>query len=193
MSTLFICYFSPCSGSHTDEPEDLTFLRTPLLNEQDQKTFDAQLRQSSPKPPSLDDLDVTPEKEGQTTIHLIVIVDSIQISITQNINYCVLIFVGKSSANEGLEESSSASKGNISENICSPENVNIQDAHSSYVLLLLSKYTNTVFLYFLEFKTCRPGLLRKRWWHIQLLLSVSFELKRIMLCNRKMKVNYSYG
>lgn len=85
-STVFICYFSPCSGSHTDEPEDLTFLRTPLLNEQDQKTFDAQLRQSSPKPPSLDDLDVTPEKEGKTTMHLIVKVDSIQIFITQNIN-----------------------------------------------------------------------------------------------------------
>lgn len=52
-----------------------------------------------------------------------------------------LIFVGKSSASEGLEESSSASKGNISENICSPENVNIQDAYSSYVSLLLLKYT----------------------------------------------------
>ncbi|KAM8743852.1 ciliogenesis and planar polarity effector 1 isoform 3-T4 [Acanthopagrus schlegelii] len=79
-------------GSRTDEPEDLTFLRTPLLSEQDQKTFVAQLRESSPNPPSVEDLDVTPEKEG------------------------------KSSASEGLEESASASKGNISENIYSPEN-----------------------------------------------------------------------
>ncbi|XP_073334518.1 ciliogenesis and planar polarity effector 1 [Pagrus major] len=79
------------NGSRTDEPEELTFLRTPLPNDQYQLTFDAQMRQSSPQPPSLDDLDVTPEKEG------------------------------KSSASEGLEESSSASNGNISENISSPE------------------------------------------------------------------------
>lgn len=89
VSTVFIYYLSPCSGSRTDEPEDLTFLRTPLLSEQDQKTFVAQLRQSSPNPPSLEDLDVTPEKEGETTIHVIVKVGSIQISITQNVNQCV--------------------------------------------------------------------------------------------------------
>ena len=51
------------------------------------------------------------------------------------------MFVGKSSASEGLEESASASEGNISENIYSPENVNIQDAPSTYVSLLLSKHT----------------------------------------------------
>ncbi|XP_070707145.1 ciliogenesis and planar polarity effector 1 [Pempheris klunzingeri] len=48
-------------GSCTDEPEDRTFHRTPLPD--DPLTFDAQQRQSSSQQPSLDDLDVTPEKE----------------------------------------------------------------------------------------------------------------------------------
>ncbi|XP_033503413.2 ciliogenesis and planar polarity effector 1 isoform X1 [Epinephelus lanceolatus] len=78
-------------GSSTDEPEELTFHRTPLPNDQDQLTFDAQQRQSSSQQPSLDDLDVTPEKEG------------------------------KSSESDGLEVSSSVSNGNISGNICTPE------------------------------------------------------------------------
>uniref|UniRef100_A0A8C4H2B9 Protein JBTS17 n=1 Tax=Dicentrarchus labrax TaxID=13489 RepID=A0A8C4H2B9_DICLA len=51
-------------ATHTDEPEELTFHRTPLPNDQDQLIFDAQQRQSSLQQPSLDDLDVTPEKEG---------------------------------------------------------------------------------------------------------------------------------
>ncbi|XP_051268723.1 ciliogenesis and planar polarity effector 1 isoform X1 [Dicentrarchus labrax] len=78
-------------ATHTDEPEELTFHRTPLPNDQDQLIFDAQQRQSSLQQPSLDDLDVTPEKEG------------------------------KSTESEGLEVSSSVSNGNISENICTPE------------------------------------------------------------------------
>lgn len=60
---MFICLFS-CSGSRTDEPEELTFHRTPLSNDQDQLTLDAQRRQSHSQQLSLDDLDVTPEKEG---------------------------------------------------------------------------------------------------------------------------------
>ncbi|KAM7368998.1 hypothetical protein PAMP_013298 [Pampus punctatissimus] len=78
-------------GSHTDEPEELTFHRTPLFNDQDQLIFDTQMRPSSSLQPSLGDLDVTPEKEG------------------------------KSSGSEGLEMSSSVSNGNISERICTPE------------------------------------------------------------------------
>ncbi|XP_059214508.1 ciliogenesis and planar polarity effector 1 [Centropristis striata] len=78
-------------GSHTDEPEELTFHRTPLPVDQDQQTFHAEQKQSSSQQPSLDDLDVTPEKEG------------------------------KSSESEGLEVSSSVSNGNISANICTPE------------------------------------------------------------------------
>ena len=53
-------YLLPCSGSCTDEPEEVTFHKTPLPVDQDQLTFDSQQRQQ----PSLDDLDVTPEKEG---------------------------------------------------------------------------------------------------------------------------------
>ncbi|XP_040914910.1 ciliogenesis and planar polarity effector 1 [Toxotes jaculatrix] len=68
-------------GSYTDEPEELTCHRRP--DEQDQLTCDAQQRQFSSQNPSLDDLDVTPEKEG------------------------------KSSDSEGLEMSSSVSHGNI--------------------------------------------------------------------------------
>ncbi|XP_040012827.1 ciliogenesis and planar polarity effector 1 [Xiphias gladius] len=75
----------------TDEPEELTCHRMALPNEQDQLTFDAQQRKSSSQKPSLDDLDVTPEKE------------------------C------KSSGSEGFQVSSSISHGNISENICTPE------------------------------------------------------------------------
>nr|XP_020474269.1 protein JBTS17 isoform X2 [Monopterus albus] len=71
-------------ASHTDEPEELTFHRTPVPNAQDQLTFDNRMRQSSSQQPSLDDLDVTPEKEG------------------------------KSSDIEGLDVSSSVSHGNIS-------------------------------------------------------------------------------
>ncbi|GAA6217096.1 uncharacterized protein C5orf42 homolog [Lates japonicus] len=66
-----------------EEPEELTFHRTPLPNDQDQLTLDAQRRQSHSQQLSLDDLDVTPEKEG------------------------------KSSSSEGLEVSSSISHGNI--------------------------------------------------------------------------------
>ncbi|XP_044029035.1 ciliogenesis and planar polarity effector 1 isoform X2 [Siniperca chuatsi] len=76
-------------GSH--EPEELTCHRTPISNDQDQLIFDAQQRQSGSQQPSLDDLDVTPEKEG------------------------------KSSDSQGLEVSSSVSSGNISGNICTPE------------------------------------------------------------------------
>ncbi|XP_042251450.1 ciliogenesis and planar polarity effector 1 isoform X3 [Thunnus maccoyii] len=79
------------SISRTDEPEELTFHRTPLPNDQDQLTFDTQMKLSSSPQPSLGDLDVTPEKEG------------------------------KSSDGEGLEVSSSVSNGNISGNICTPE------------------------------------------------------------------------
>ncbi|XP_078126837.1 ciliogenesis and planar polarity effector 1 isoform X7 [Sander vitreus] len=78
-------------GSHTDEPKELTFHRTPLPNDQDHLTFDAQQRQSSSQQPSLDDLDVTPEKEG------------------------------KSSDSEGLEVSSTVSNRTISGGICTPE------------------------------------------------------------------------
>ncbi|KAG8010704.1 Protein JBTS17 [Nibea albiflora] len=78
-------------GSHTDEPEELIFVRTPLPYDQDQLIFDAQQRQSSSQQPSLDDLDVTPEKEG------------------------------KCSDSEGLEESSSVSNGNISGHTDTPE------------------------------------------------------------------------
>ncbi|XP_028274109.1 ciliogenesis and planar polarity effector 1 isoform X3 [Parambassis ranga] len=48
-------------GTCTDEPEELTFHRTPLSVDQDQQTYDAEQRQSI----SLGDLDVTPEKEGK--------------------------------------------------------------------------------------------------------------------------------
>lgn len=64
MSTLFIYYLFPSSGSRTDEPEELTFHRAPLSNDQDHLIFDTQQRPSSSQQPSLDDLDVTPEKEG---------------------------------------------------------------------------------------------------------------------------------
>ncbi|KAM9338429.1 ciliogenesis and planar polarity effector 1 [Symphorus nematophorus] len=79
------------NGSHTDEPEELTFHRTPLSNDPDQLTSDSQQRQSSSQQLCLDDLDVTPEKEG------------------------------KSSDTEGLEVSSSVSNKNISGNISTPE------------------------------------------------------------------------
>nr|XP_046231509.1 ciliogenesis and planar polarity effector 1 isoform X2 [Scatophagus argus] len=72
--------------SHTDEPDELTFLRTPLPSDHDQLSFDAQQRQSSSPQLSLHDLDVTPEKEG------------------------------KCSDTEGLEVLSSVSEGNISGN-----------------------------------------------------------------------------
>ncbi|XP_027137955.1 ciliogenesis and planar polarity effector 1 isoform X4 [Larimichthys crocea] len=78
-------------GSRTDEPEELIFLRTPLPYDQDQLIFDAQQRQSGSQQSSLDDLDVTPEKEG------------------------------KSSDSEGLEAPSSVSNENISGNIDTPE------------------------------------------------------------------------
>ncbi|XP_047185530.1 ciliogenesis and planar polarity effector 1 isoform X1 [Scophthalmus maximus] len=54
-------------GSCTDEPVELSCHRVPLPNNQDQPTSDAQQRQSSPQKPSLDDLDVTPEKEGKSS------------------------------------------------------------------------------------------------------------------------------
>ncbi|XP_069569860.1 ciliogenesis and planar polarity effector 1 isoform X2 [Brachyistius frenatus] len=71
------------SISRTDEPEELTFHRTPLLTDEHQPISGAQQRQSSSQQLSLADLDVTPEKEG------------------------------KRSDSEGLEESSSCSSGNI--------------------------------------------------------------------------------
>lgn len=57
-------YVFLCSSSPTDEPEELTFLTTPLLNDQDQLTLDAGQRQSSSQQLCLHDLDVTTEKEG---------------------------------------------------------------------------------------------------------------------------------
>ncbi|XP_023135531.2 ciliogenesis and planar polarity effector 1 isoform X2 [Amphiprion ocellaris] len=78
-------------ASCTDEPEELTFQRTPFPSDQHQLTFDSQQRQSSSQQPSLDDLDVTSEKEG------------------------------KGSDSEGLDVSSSGSDGKISGNICTPE------------------------------------------------------------------------
>ncbi|XP_045922847.1 ciliogenesis and planar polarity effector 1 isoform X1 [Micropterus dolomieu] len=78
-------------GSHTDEPEELTCHRTPFSNDQDPLIFDAQQRQSSSQQLCLDDLDVTPEKEG------------------------------KSSDSEGLDTSSWVSNGNTSGAICTPE------------------------------------------------------------------------
>ncbi|XP_051794635.1 ciliogenesis and planar polarity effector 1 isoform X2 [Acanthochromis polyacanthus] len=78
-------------ASCTDEPEELTFQRTPLPSDQHQLTFDSLQRQSSSQQPSLDDLDVTSEKEG------------------------------RGSDSEGLDVSSSDSDGKISGNICTPE------------------------------------------------------------------------
>ncbi|XP_068429824.1 ciliogenesis and planar polarity effector 1 isoform X2 [Clinocottus analis] len=78
-------------GFCTDEPEEQTCHRTPLPDDQDQLTSDAQQRQSSSKQPSQKDLDVTPEKEG------------------------------KMNDSEVLEASSSVSNGNISGKNCSPE------------------------------------------------------------------------
>ncbi|XP_030599039.1 ciliogenesis and planar polarity effector 1 isoform X3 [Archocentrus centrarchus] len=52
-------------GSQTDEPEDLTNQKSPLPSVQNQLTFDAQQRPSTPLQPSFDDLDVTPEKDCQ--------------------------------------------------------------------------------------------------------------------------------
>ncbi|XP_008284693.1 uncharacterized protein C5orf42 [Stegastes partitus] len=80
-------------GSCTDEPEELTFNRTPLPTDQQlsQLTLDSQQRQSSSQQAPLDDLDVTPEKEG------------------------------KCSDSEVLDVSSSGSKGSIFGNICTPE------------------------------------------------------------------------
>lgn len=49
------------SISPTDEPEEV-----PPPDAQPEPTADAQPRASSPQPPSLDDLDVTPEGEGLT-------------------------------------------------------------------------------------------------------------------------------
>lgn len=56
-------YFLPCSGSHIDEPEELKSHQSPLPAVQNQLTFDVPHRPSSPIQPSLDDLDVTPEKD----------------------------------------------------------------------------------------------------------------------------------
>ncbi|XP_071321560.1 ciliogenesis and planar polarity effector 1 [Trachinotus anak] len=78
-------------GSFTDYPEELTCHRTPPPNVQDQLTFEAQQRCSSSQKLSLDDLDVTPEKEG------------------------------RSSDSEGFKVSSSVSQEDISENTCTPE------------------------------------------------------------------------
>ncbi|XP_060918031.1 ciliogenesis and planar polarity effector 1 [Labrus mixtus] len=71
-------------GSGTDEPEELVFHSMPLPNDQEERSFDAQQRLSSSQQLCLDDLDVTPEKEGH------------------------------SSNSEGLEVSSSVSNGNTS-------------------------------------------------------------------------------
>ncbi|XP_034565265.1 ciliogenesis and planar polarity effector 1 isoform X2 [Notolabrus celidotus] len=70
-------------GSCADEPEELAFSSTSLPNDQEELTFDAQQRPSTSQQLCLDDLDITPEKEG------------------------------KSSESEGLEVSSSISNGKI--------------------------------------------------------------------------------
>lgn len=107
----FYIYFFACSGSHTDE---LPKLWTHLPSNPDQLAFDAQMRQTHSQRLSLDDLDVTPEKEGIILCY---------------IRYCAfimceylfmcLIFLGKSTDSEGLDVSSSVSHGNI----CTPETV----------------------------------------------------------------------
>ncbi|KAK2819157.1 hypothetical protein Q5P01_024718 [Channa striata] len=71
-------------GSPANEPEELTFQRTHFHTNQDQQTFEIPISLSRSQQPCLDDLDVTPEKEG------------------------------KSTESERLESSSSVSQGNIS-------------------------------------------------------------------------------
>ncbi|KAM3599738.1 uncharacterized protein V6R79_010631 [Siganus canaliculatus] len=71
-----------------NEPQEETFLRTPVL---DQVNSDTQQQQSASQQLYLDDLDVTPEKEG------------------------------KSSDSEGLEVVSPVSHRDTSENICTPQ------------------------------------------------------------------------
>ncbi|XP_029921144.1 ciliogenesis and planar polarity effector 1 isoform X2 [Myripristis murdjan] len=54
-------------GSHTDEPEQVTFQKIPLRNDRDQVAFDSGIRASSSQQPCLDELvvDETPEKKGK--------------------------------------------------------------------------------------------------------------------------------
>lgn len=66
-----LCLF-PCSGSCTDDPEELACHRTPPPNDQDQLTSGAQQKPSSSQKLSLDDLDVTPEKEGMIITYWII-------------------------------------------------------------------------------------------------------------------------
>lgn len=116
--------FSSCSGSPEDEPEEVPCVESPPPNAQQELTTDAQQRASSPHPLSLDDLDVTPEKEG-------LILGSVEppefcSNAKENIIFCrVLTFVGKSSTSEGLDESSIVSDGNVPEITCLPDRVNI--------------------------------------------------------------------
>nr|XP_040053253.1 ciliogenesis and planar polarity effector 1 isoform X3 [Gasterosteus aculeatus aculeatus] len=74
-------------GSRTDDPEEQTVLRSPVLSDQDPFTFDDQQSESSSEKTSQDDFDPTHETEG------------------------------KRSDSEGLEVSSSVTKGKI----CTPE------------------------------------------------------------------------
>ncbi|KAM8829024.1 ciliogenesis and planar polarity effector 1 [Spinachia spinachia] len=53
------------TGSHTDEPEEQTVLRSPDPSDQDQLTFDAQQSESSSERTSQDDFDPTSEPEGK--------------------------------------------------------------------------------------------------------------------------------
>lgn len=82
-----------------------------LPDNQDQLAFDAQMRQSHSQPPSLDDFDVTPEKEGILLGYIRYCKCMAFTLITENIYLCVL---GTSTDSEGLEVSSSVSHGNIS-------------------------------------------------------------------------------
>lgn len=79
-----------CSGSHTHEPEKLTFPRMALPSNQDQLAVNAQMRQSHSQPPSLHDLDVTPEKEGILLLSYIRYCKCMTCTlITENIYLCV--------------------------------------------------------------------------------------------------------
>ncbi|XP_034047925.1 ciliogenesis and planar polarity effector 1 isoform X2 [Thalassophryne amazonica] len=74
--------------SHSDDAEELIFHRIPHLDDQNQATYDAEMRPPTAQQSLLEDLDLTPEKEGKAT-------DS-----------------------EGLEVPSTVSSGDISEDIC---------------------------------------------------------------------------
>ncbi|KAF3849101.1 hypothetical protein F7725_015598 [Dissostichus mawsoni] len=109
-------------GSRTD---DLTLQRTPLPNDHNQQTFDAQQIQSSSQQLCLDDLDVTPEKEGRQPKFYWIIKVSVMQTLKTVYELMCLIFVGKSSDSEGLAVSSTVSNQSISGHICTPETVPI--------------------------------------------------------------------